>query len=242
MDRRFFNQQILLALACLLFVTVLFDFTNIDMWVQEKLYLVGANAWVLDKHDQTLRLFFYDGPKRLISFLAGLALLVLLVFRGDRRLDQYRRGLVVVLISIVVTIVLVGGLKGLTNVPCPKDLSHFGGDYPYITFLHRSPFAEHLKQTRCFPAGHASGGFALMSLFFLFQRRRYQWMGFGCGMILGWTFGVYKMLIGDHFLSHTLVSMCLAWLVSLMVAASIYLLRNSAGGGGAQVRPGEVNR
>ena len=67
-------------------------------------------------------------------------------------------------------------------------------------------------------------------------------MGFGCGVILGWTFGVYKMLIGDHFLSHTLVSMCLAWLVSLMVAASIYLLRNSAGGGGAQVRPGEVNR
>lgn len=30
--------------------------------------------------------------------------------------------------------------------------------------------------------------------------------------------GLYKMLIGDHFLSHTLVTMTLAWLIILILA------------------------
>ncbi|WP_346839326.1 phosphatase PAP2 family protein [Microbulbifer sp. SAOS-129_SWC] len=222
MDKRFLFRHAVLAFACMLFVIVLFDFTNIDMWVQNKLYQFGPGQWLLDKHDETLRLFFYDGPKKLLTLLAKIILLVLIVFHRNEHLDKYRQGLAIVLISTAVTVALVGGLKSLTNVPCPKDLAHFGGEYPYITFLHRIPLAEHLGRVRCFPAGHASGGFALLSLFFLFRRRRNQWIGFGVGMALGWTFGLYKMLIGDHFLSHTLVTMCLAWLVSVLVAAMVY--------------------
>jgi len=222
MDKPFFIRQLGLAAVGLLIVIVLFDVTNIDMWVQNKLYQFGPGQWLLDKHDETLKLFFYDGPKKLLTLLAKIVLLVLIVFRRNERLENYRTGLAIVLISTIVTVALVGGLKSLTNVPCPKDLSHFGGHYPYVTLLHRLPFAEHLDRVRCFPAGHASGGFALVSLFFLFRRRRNQWIGFGVGMTLGWTFGLYKMLIGDHFLSHTLATMCIAWLVSLLVAACVY--------------------
>lgn len=222
MDNRFLYQQALLSIACLVFVVVLFEITNIDMWVQNRLYQFGAGHWLLDKHNETLRLLFYDGPKLLLGLLAKLVLLVLILFYRSVRLAMYRRGLIIVLMSIVLTVVLVGALKSLTNVPCPKDLSHFGGDFPYVTFLHRNSLAEHLGRVRCFPAGHASGGFALLSLFFLFRRRRNQWIGFAVGMLLGWTFGVYKMSIGDHFLSHTLVSMWLAWLVAVTVAAVAY--------------------
>lgn len=223
-DKRFLYQQALLSIACLIFVVVLFDITDIDMWVQDRLYQFGSGHWLLDKHNETLRLLFYDGPKQLLALLAKMVPLVLIVFHRSVRLAVYRRGLIIVLISLVLTVVLVGGLKSLTNVPCPKDLSHFGGDFPYVTFLHPDSRAEHLGRVRCFPAGHASGGFALLSLFFLFRRRRNQWIGFGVGMLLGWTFGIYKMLIGDHFLSHTLVSMCLAWLVAVGVAACVYRL------------------
>lgn len=222
MDKRFIIQQWVLAFGLLLLVTVLFEATDIDMWVQDKLYLPGTGEWMLDKHNQTLRLFFYDGPKKLLTLLAGLALLALIILRNNPGIECHRQGLLIVLVSIVVTLVLVGTLKALTNVPCPKDLNHFGGNYPYVTFLHRIPITEPLGRVRCFPAGHAGGGFALLSLFFLFQRERNRWIGFGLGMTLGWTFGVYKMLIGDHFLSHTLVSMCLAWLVSILVAACVY--------------------
>jgi membrane-associated PAP2 superfamily phosphatase len=30
--------------------------------------------------------------------------------------------------------------------------------------------------------------------------------------------GLYKMVIGDHFLSHTIISMLLAWLIACLVA------------------------
>jgi membrane-associated PAP2 superfamily phosphatase len=222
MDKRFYYRQATLAMAGLLIVIALFAVTDIDLWVQDWLYRPASGLWLLDKHDATLRLLFYDGPKALLGLLVKLALLVLLVFPRSARVQPYRQGLAIVLISTLVTVSLVGSLKTLTNVPCPKNLSHFGGDFPYITLLHRVPFIAQHKPARCFPAGHASGGFALLSLFFLFRRQRNRWIGLGIGMTLGWVFGIYKMLIGDHFLSHTLVTMCLAWLVAVCVAACVH--------------------
>ena len=231
MDKRFFTQQVSVTLALLLLIILLFDFTAIDMWLQDKLYQPATGQWLLDKQDPLLRTLFYDGPKTLLTLMAKVLLVVLIVFRSSTFLENYRSGLAIVLITTVITVALVGGLKSVTNVPCPKDLTHFGADYPYVTFLHRLPVAEALGRVRCFPAGHASGGFALLSLFFLFRRRRNRWIGFGVGMVLGWTFGIYKMLIGDHFLSHTLVTMCLGWLVSLSVAACVYRFAKNEGAG-----------
>ncbi len=37
-------------------------------------------------------------------------------------------------------------------------------------------------------------------------------------LIIGWSMGIYKMAIGDHFfLSHTLITMILAWLIILII-------------------------
>jgi membrane-associated PAP2 superfamily phosphatase len=70
----------------------------------------------------------------------------------------------------------------------------------------------------CWPAGHASGGFALLSLFFLFKSRRNKIFALIFGLSVGWMMGLYKMLIGDHFLSHTIITMILAWLIILVIA------------------------
>jgi membrane-associated PAP2 superfamily phosphatase len=40
-------------------------------------------------------------------------------------------------------------------------------------------------------------------------------------MVLGWSTASYKMLIGDHFLSHTVVTMILAWLIILLIVAVV---------------------
>jgi membrane-associated PAP2 superfamily phosphatase len=74
----------------------------------------------------------------------------------------------------------------------------------------------------CFPAAHASGGFALLSLFFLFKTRKNKMLALAAAMTTGWTTGLYKMLIGDHFLSHTIVTMLLAWLIILIIARTIH--------------------
>jgi len=60
-------------------------------------------------------------------------------------------------------------------------------------------------------------GFSFMTLYFLFKTRRNKNIALGFGIILGSLTGTYKMLIGDHFLSHTLVTMLGAWLVILFI-------------------------
>lgn len=222
MDNHFLLRQAVLTGLALIFIVLLFEFSSLDMWIQGWLYHPAADAWVLEKHSEVLKLLFYDGPKGLLILMAIMTVPALVICARKEALRIYCPGLVTVLLTIVVTVVLVGWLKAVTNVPCPKDLQYFGGVYPYSTFMHHLPFAAGLKPVRCFPAGHASGGFALLSLFFLFRQPRNRWIGFGAGMALGWVLGIYKMLIGDHFLSHTLVTMSLAWLVSIAMAAGVY--------------------
>ncbi|HRM99840.1 MAG TPA: phosphatase PAP2 family protein, partial [Aliarcobacter cryaerophilus] len=67
------------------------------------------------------------------------------------------------------------------------------------------------------PAGHATMGFSLMSLYFLFKKPRNQKIALAFGVTVGVLTGGYKILIGDHFLSHTIVTMILAWLVILII-------------------------
>ena len=40
-------------------------------------------------------------------------------------------------------------------------------------------------------------------------------------MVPGWSTGTYKILIGDHFLSHTVVTMLLAWLIILTIVGLV---------------------
>ncbi|TBW49379.1 phosphatase PAP2 family protein [Marinobacter halodurans] len=221
-SRRFFVVQTLGTLLFLVTVVLLCETTGLDMAVQDAFYQFDSQQWLLSKHDAVLRLLFYSGPKTVFILFAVTLLISLVALRNRPRVKRYRRGLLTVLIASLLTVGVVNLLKGVTNVPCPVNLMHYDGNYPYVTLLHRVAAAEHLKRIRCFPAGHASGGFALLSLFFLFRTKRNRMIAFNGAMALGWTLGLYKMLIGDHFLSHTLVTMGLAWLISVVVAGCVF--------------------
>lgn len=56
-----------------------------------------------------------------------------------------------------------------------------------------------------------------MALFFFFKTPRNQFLGLVGAITLGWTMGSYKMLLGDHFFSHTLITMILAWIIILII-------------------------
>ncbi|MDQ8936793.1 phosphatase PAP2 family protein [Acinetobacter rudis] len=65
---------------------------------------------------------------------------------------------------------------------------------------------------QCFPGGHASTGFALISGFFVYRLSQHKrakmflMFGLGIGFILGWG----QMMRGQHFLSHNLWT---AWFI-----------------------------
>ncbi|MEJ2495894.1 MAG: phosphatase PAP2 family protein [Sulfurovaceae bacterium] len=110
-----------------------------------------------------------------------------------------------------------------TKVPCPHDIVHYGGSYPDVKVLDAYPKDFlHKSNVRCWPAGHASGGFALMSLYFLFKTPKNKKRALIVAIVIGWIMGLYKMLLGDHYLSHTIVTMLLSWLLILIVVKIVY--------------------
>ncbi len=205
------------SVVCLLLMaaTVLLEsVTDIDMIVQRCWYHAASGLWSIDPAlHQAWRWLFYDGAKRFVVVVgvtsAGLA------FAGyvSGRRDWLRAGLLMAL-SCAATPLLVSTLKAVTGIYCPRQLTEFGGKASY---RHLLPLAVGLSGGRCFPGGHASGGFALTMLFFCVSGRGARCAALVVTMAVGWTMGLYQMMRGEHFLSHTVMSMLLAWQMNVLL-------------------------
>lgn len=211
-----------IVLFLLLVTCWVFEATTLDMAIQDRFYDVDVQQWLLDRDDKILKFFFYDMMKIFYALFMVAIAAILIFFRNRKYIEPYRKGLVIVLLSTLMVPLTIGALKAVTNTPCPRDITRFGGSYPYVTVFESYPDDFKTKgKVACFPAGHASGGFALMALFFLFKHPHNQKIVIAMAATTGWVMGAYKMLIGDHFLSHTLVSMELAWLVIILISCLV---------------------
>ncbi len=103
-----------------------------------------------------------------ISVIAGA---VLALFWGI-----YRRNarLIVTMLSIGIGPLVVGLLKATSAHSCPWDLLEYGGKAMSFPLFGTTPAFP--GPGRCFPGGHASSGFAVMALFFLFIRNARAWL------------------------------------------------------------------
>lgn len=217
LDTKMITKSIGLMILLLLSF-LLFEFTPLDIIIQDYFYNFNTHQWILDKNAVLPKLIFYDGIKKLYILFVIAVLISLLFFRWHPIIMHYKKGLVIVLVSCLTVPLFIGLLKATTNVPCPTDIKRYGGNYPYVTVLSKYPDTFHQTENiRCYPAGHASGGFALMSLFFLFTSRRNKKIALISTLAIGWTIGNYKMIIGDHFFSHTLITMIISWLMILLI-------------------------
>jgi len=216
------NKQLIITSILLIGVIALFQLTNLDIYVQDYFYNFETKTWLLDKNEPILKLFLYDGLKVvLILFLLSI-LISLIFFRKKKIIQEYKKGLIIVLLSGIIVPLCVGALKAVTNTPCPCKIVHFNGDYPDVKVFDSYPkdFVQTSK-AKCWPAGHASGGFALLSLFFLFKSAKNQKRAITFALSIAWSMGLYKMVLGDHFLSHTIITMLLSWLLILIIVKLI---------------------
>lgn len=212
------NKQLIMSILLLIFVIGFFQFTNSDIMVQNYFYNFETKSWLIDKDEPILKFFLYDGLKKGLIIFGVFILILLIFFRKKEFVKEYKKGLIILLLSSIFVPTIVGSLKAITNTPCPCNIEHFGGEYPDIKVFDKYPkhFIQKSK-AKCWPAGHASGGFALMALFFFFKNPRNQFFGLIGAITLGWSMGTYKMLLGDHFLSHTIITMILTWIIILTI-------------------------
>lgn len=101
---------------------------------------------------------------------------------------QLPRALFIVLCLLLVPAIISAG-KQETYAHCPHQYQEFGGPIPYVTLMevNKTP-----HDGRCFPAGHASGGFALMLFVMIASTGRQQMVALVGAMTLGWARGVTR--------------------------------------------------
>lgn len=211
------NTNIIITTILLIVSIVFFGLSDIDTTVQDMFFDHNTHTWILGRDTEPYHFIFYSGIKKLLIIIA-ICLLLSLLFYKTKIIKKYRKGILIVVLSAILVPSTIAILKQTTNMPCPKHELHYKGIYPKSYVWQRYPKEFVSPKTRCWPAGHASGGFALFSLFFLFKSRKNKIISIIFAMDMGWNMGLYKMIVGDHFLSHTVISMILSWLIVLLIA------------------------
>ncbi|MEO5346558.1 MAG: phosphatase PAP2 family protein [Magnetococcus sp. YQC-9] len=206
-------QPVIIWVVVALLATLLLETTGFDLAVQDFFYQFDTGRWTIDKDDPFWRAIFYTGAKRMVAVVAISTLFILLYAWKHHIWHPWRRKLTLFLVTLLIVPGTISGIKNISNVHCPWSLTRYGGELPHVPFLAAKPVDFPAKRPgKCFPAGHPSGGFAFMVLFFILPGRA-RWFGLGLGVALGWIMGIYQMLKGAHYLSHVIVSMSLAWLL-----------------------------
>lgn len=174
--------------------------------------LAGSPEGFPLRENWLLATVLHDGARRL-SWLCALGL-SLAVWWPVGPLAQLPTGHRLQLAaSTLVAAFAVSLVKGISATSCPWDLASFGGVAHYVSHWSLLPDGG---AGHCFPAGHASSGFAFVTGWFAFRERdprlARRWLAAAIGV--GLVLGLAQQLRGAHFVSHTLWTAWICWTVA----------------------------
>jgi membrane-associated PAP2 superfamily phosphatase len=199
----------LLVLAGLL----LWDQTQLDLWLA---HLVGSPAGFALRENWLLETVLHDDARRASWLLIlGLSLGVWWPVGPLTRIDfSSRLQLAATTLAAAFAVSL---LKGFSDTSCPWDLGVFGGAARYVP--QHWMFIADGGPGHCFPAGHASSGFAFVAGYFCFRdtdpRLARIWLA--AALVAGLLLGLAQQLRGAHFMSHTLWTGWICWAVAFIL-------------------------
>jgi len=200
-----------LATLAALFGLLLWDASGMDLPLA---FAFGAADGFALRHHWFLVQVLHEGAKTVTwLFVVFLCIAVVWPVRPLTALPFARR------VQLVATALLawstVATIKASSATSCPWDLQLFGGVARYVSHWAgwRTPDGG---GGRCFPAGHATTGFAFVGGYFALRhhlpRLAIAWLG--AALASGLVLGVGQQLRGAHFMSHTLWTAWLCWMVA----------------------------
>lgn len=224
------NTRIVWASAAALALILLWDFSDLDLSLA--LAMGGAQGFPLRDH-WLLSDVLHTGGK-FLAWLLVITLCALIVWPVGvlRELSPARRTQLVV--SALLASALVALLKAGSQTSCPWDLHDFGGVARYA-----SHWAGWLNPDggsgQCFPAGHATSGFAFLGGYFALRDERpglaKAWAA--TALIAGFVLGFAQQLRGAHFMSHTLWTGWVCWM-TVWLTDPLFAGKGSAAGAGVR--------
>lgn len=186
---------------------------RLDIALQDALFRDGR--WLIDWDAGPLHVLLYKVPKALL--IAWSLFLLWCVAVPARSPDWMgRRRALYLVVSAVAVVMVCTQLRAVTGQTVPQILRPWKPDGLEHLLLFQSKPPGYPSDA--FPAGHASGGFALLALAWAWPVRRLRLLGLSVGLGLGGFMGVYQMARGEHFLSHTLATGLIAWLICALTA------------------------
>jgi len=218
---QFSSHRLAWTSAAALAALLLWDAFGIDLGVAQ---LAGSADGFPLRDNRLLGAVMHTGAKYAALALAtALCLAVVWPLPPFDRIPMRRR--VQLATSVMLASGLVALLKANSLTSCPWDLHEFGGLARQVSHW-RGWFEADGGPGRCFPAGHASSGFAFLGGYFAFRHaaaqiaRRWLLLSLAAGI----TLGICQQLRGAHFMSHTLwtgwICWMTAWLTDPLFASS----------------------
>lgn len=207
----FQRWRLALLTVCVLLILLLWDASGLDLPFE--LEFGGSGGFPL-RDNWFLTEILHDGARSAAWLLAlCLCMLVWWPLGVFKRIATVRR--LQFALTTLAAVAVVSTLKAFSGASCPWNLADFGGVAQHI------PHWSHFFQPdggsgRCFPAGHASAGFAFIGGYFAFREEAPEiaraWLGFA--ILAGLLLGMAQQIRGEHFMSHTLWSGWVCWLVA----------------------------
>lgn len=211
---RFAITHVLLPLLGFALALLAMRWSGGDQWLADRLYALQGGQWALRDAFVTQTLIHRFGRFAGIALWIGVVV-AWLVARRRVEWAPLRAPLAHLAVAVALSVLCVAWVKSWSNMDCPWDLTRYGGLRPFVGLWDVRPLG--LQRGACFPAGHAGGGYAWLSLYFFLGavRPRWRWAGLAAGIGLGLLFGIAQQLRGAHFASHDLASAAICWTVAV---------------------------
>ena len=219
-DRRFWLlHAVVLPLGCVLLAHALrssgWDERLSAVWFDPLTQRFPARGW------PWLELLGHRLAKSLLLTVWALLVAAAVAAPWVPALADHRRLLWTVVLAMGLGPALVAWLKDINTHACPWDMKAYGGsaDGSARWFVSRA------EAGRCFPSGHAAGGFSLVAGVFaarVLGRRRLEHLALALTLWVGLAFSAVRTVQGAHFVSHSLWSAAIDWWVALLVFAPLW--------------------
>lgn len=212
-SNKLLTSHFLVPLLTLAALTIVIDLSDIDLLMADYFYAIQGNSWTW-KNSWLTEVFFHKGGRGASICLALILLVLLGLSFFNRTLAAHKKTLLYLFLATAGSSLLISFLKSSLAISCPWEFDRYGGQLVYSSVVEQLLLRN---GAGCFPAGHASAGYAWISSYFfgLYYRSRWRWVGLGASILAGAVFGFAQQIRGAHFISHDIWTLAICWFFSL---------------------------
>lgn len=210
----------LLPMLGLLLISIYISAADLDRSIADYFYSIQGNSWAW-KETWIAEDFFHKGGRSLSLLMAFALLLVVIMSRFSFWLSPHKTALLYLFVATAGSSLLISLLKSTLALSCPWEFDRYGGDLAYANVFEQLVLRN---GEGCFPAGHASAGYAWIAAYFfgVHYQSRWRWPGLVIPLLVGVALGVVQQIRGAHFISHDLWSLAVCWFFSLVVFMAFF--------------------